>query len=202
MSTTIDASSPAGPALPITCALPAPFGSDARDSQAAVISSLRSGNECRLIVALLLASRALSPAERLIAAWLPCIIGMDERARLRQPLPNTASILTFIRKNLRAMLARFPLDVRGRWLMPASDDDITAVYAATLLLAQQGTVARPWVWKSLPPTEGFMIIGTTRMRTRDPQHARCLGHATLLDLHRPTEALQPTGRRHSLSAVG
>ena len=200
--TTSVLTAPSEPALPITHSLPIPFGSTARECHAAVINNVRTGNECQLIVALLRAGRALSPAERLVASWLPCIIGLDERAHLRQPLHNTAGILKFIRENLRAMLARFTLDVRGCWLTPASSDDITAVYAAALLLAQQGTVARPWIWNSLPPNDGFMIIGTTRMKTRDPQHARCLGHATLLDLYPPTKSRTVASEQQILSAVG
>ena len=101
---------------------------------------------------------------------------------------------------MRAMLDHFPLAVRGRWLAPASRDDITAVYAAAVLVAQRGTVARPWVWESLPPKDGFMIIGTTRMRARDPQHARCLGHATLRDLFLSTP--RPLSGKSQLSVAG
>lgn len=198
---TLSVQSPNELVLPVTCSLPIPFGSAAREGHAEMIASLRSADECQVIIALLSTGRSLSPAERLVASVLPCLVGIDERAHLRQPLPGAAAILKFLREIMRSMLARFTLDAPGRWLTPACSDDISAVYAAALLFAQQGIVARPWIWDSLPPSKEFMIIGTTRMRTRDPQHARCLGHATLLDLYPNTEPLRLPRIRHSLSAV-
>jgi hypothetical protein len=188
-------------ALPLTSDLPAPFGSAAREVHAETISSLQAGDECRLIASLLFSARELSPVERPLATWLPCIIGLDERSHLRQPLPNTAAILKFIRGNLRSMLIRFPLEGgRCRWLVPASAGDLTAVYAAALLLVQQGTVANPWIWGPLPPAGGFITIGTTRMQARLHRHPRSLGRTTLLDLYPHAEPMRLPKERLSAAS--
>ena len=160
-------------------ALPALSGSAARQLRAALLEALTIGDQLALARILGEAERTLPLAERVMACWAPCIIGLEERESAGAGMPGADSTLRSVREQIRAVLDRFPLPARTLWLVPVSPSDVTAAHLMALLLARRGVLARPWIW-AFPPREGrFMVVGTISAGDAYRDHPHVLGHATL-----------------------
>jgi hypothetical protein len=172
-------------ALPLSQALPPPFGSVAREVHRRVIAGLLAGDEGAVMRQLLESSRELSPAERPLACWLPCAVGTVERAQAGAPLPAAHAILKFVRENVRVMLAKFPLEARCLWLVPATSIDATAAHLVALHLARRGCLARPWLWSFTPRSGEYLVVETIPTGRGHGRHPHAAGHTSLIAEYQP-----------------
>ncbi len=165
--------------LEATRALPEPRTEQAIIIRARLIDALKTQNHGKVWELLLRCTWEVHPNDHLLAAWMPCMVAMEEFAAADKPMPKRADLEAFIREHVRGALGRLPPDDRPLWIIPVSDADTCAAYVAALVLSQKGRVARPWQWDKLPNAP-FMTIGGQTDPARFPAE-RSAGHLSVVD---------------------
>jgi len=88
------------------------------------------------------------------------VLGVATLAEHRVNAAGIDGLMRTIREQTRGELLHLPWEVSGRWLVPATSQDTTAVHISSLLLARSGSIARPWLWNIAPQPGRFLIVGT------------------------------------------
>ncbi|MBA3684277.1 MAG: MerR family transcriptional regulator [Planctomycetes bacterium] len=158
--------------------LPQPRSAQARDIRDRLIDALKIQNHGKTWELLLRATWEIHPNEQALAAWLPCVVAMDEFADAGKPLPKREDIEAFVIQHVRGALGRLPPNDRPLWIVPTSAADTCTAYVAALVLSQQGRDARPWQWEKLP-TAPFMTVGKQADPARFPAE-RNQGHLAVV----------------------
>ena len=145
----------------------------------AVLDHLGSRNEDALVRTIAEAAQVLSPAERPLACWVPCLLGLEEARCSGRPLACAATVALFIAVSARVALTRFPVVPRAPWLVGSSMIDQSAAHLIALLLARRGVSARPWWAPDLPRRGACLLVTTLDDTGLDVDDQRFLGTLSL-----------------------
>lgn len=156
-----------------------PFGGEAMRSHAAVMDHLESRNEDALVRTVAEAAHVLSPAERPLACWIPCLMGLEEARCSGRPLACASSVAFFIAVSVRVALTHFPVLPRAPWLVGSSMIDQSAAHLIALLLARRGVSAKPWWAPDLPRRGAYLLVTTLDEGELDVDDQRFLGTLSL-----------------------
>ncbi len=172
------ASAPPIPGMAERAALERSSGA-ARRSHAAVVAHLRTRNEQALVRTLADAADVLTPEERTMACWIPCLMGLEEANRAGRPFPCTAMVAHFIAVSARVALAQSRLRTPAPWLVGMTMIDQSAAHLVALLLVRRGISTRPWWAPDLPRRGPFLLVSTLAGEGLATGDSRCLGALSL-----------------------
>jgi hypothetical protein len=158
-----------------------PAPGHARRWRESIIGHVRRHDEGAVIRALAHAADVLSPAERICACWIPCLIGIEESRCRGRPFACAATVAHFIAVNARVALMHFPVRAHAPWLVGLSMTDQSAAHVLALLHARQGSAARPWWAPGLPRRGSYMMVSTLAVAWPAAQDRRCLGVLSLAE---------------------
>jgi hypothetical protein len=160
---------------------PQPFGGVAKRHHAALLGHLHRREECWVIREVVESSAVLSPTERPLACWIPCLIGMEQSRRAGRPFVAAPAIAHYIATSARLLLKHLPIRASATWLVGLTLPDQCAAYLIAILQIRRGLSVRPW-WAPNPPERGKYLEVTTLdsppMCLRDPH---CAGVQSLVD---------------------
>lgn len=160
---------------------PQPFGGVARRRHASLLGHLQRREECWVIREVVESSAVLSPSERPLACWIPCLIGMEQSRRAGRPFVSAPAIAHYIATSARLLLKHLPIRASATWLVGLTLPDQCAAYLIAILQIRRGLSVRPW-WAPKPPQRGKYLEVTTLdsppMCLRDPH---CTGAQSLVD---------------------
>ncbi len=174
-----------------------PRDAHARRWQEAIAEQLRAHNECALIRTLAHAADVLSPMQRIVACWIPCLMGIEAARCSGRPFACASTIAHFIAVNARVALMRFPARTHAPWLVGTSVTDQSAAHVIALLHARRGAAARPWWAPELPQRGSYVMVSTLAVAWPAARDRRCTGVLSLAD-----EALIAAGREQERMGAG
>lgn len=161
--------------------LPQPFGGVARCCHANLLGHLGNRDECGVARDIVDSSALLSPAERPLACWIPCLIGLEQSSRQGRPFVSAPAIAHYIATSSRLLLAHLPIHASATWLVGLTLPDQCAAYLIAILQIRRGLSVRPW-WAPTPPERGrYVEVSTLDGAGSCQGDPHCLGTTTLLD---------------------
>ncbi len=129
--------------LDALAALPPPFGGAAREFRAQLDHQLRRGTSAAVIERLFAANALLSPAERPMACWIPCLLGLEAWRRNGMTAPCAAPLLDFIGEHAKHQLSKLPPGIATTWLVGRDPHARCAARLLALLFMRRGLSATP-----------------------------------------------------------
>jgi hypothetical protein len=156
-----------------------PNAGPAERCRAGIIEQLQARNEHALIRTLASAADDLSSAERPMACWIPCLLGLDDARRRGRPFSCASMVAHFIAVSARVALTPFPVRPHAPWLVGMTVIDQSAAHLIALLLAERGVSARPWWAPDMPRRGTYLMVSTVADDGLPCDDERCLGALTL-----------------------
>jgi hypothetical protein len=161
-------------------ALPLPFGGEARAFREQLGHQLRSHATSAIIESLFAADALLSPAERPLACWIPCLLSLQAMHRDGEPDPYATVLLDFIGENARQQLSRLPPTIATTWLVGRDPYERCAARLLALLFMRRGVACYPWTSEAPPEFGRYLVAGMGAAGAVDGLPGNCLGVADLV----------------------
>lgn len=182
--------------------LPQPFGGAARAFREQLAHQLCSGASVAVIESMFAAEAELSPAERPLACWIPCLLGLESMRRHGRPDPIALPLLDFIAEHARQQLSKLPPSIATTWLVGRDRYEGCAARLLALLFMRRGISCYPWTSESPPKFGRFLLsrFGTDVPAGELP--ANCLGTADLLAVAQRNDALARAASLWGADQVG
>jgi hypothetical protein len=188
--------------LPAIEALPLPFGGAARALRGRLADQLRRGATAAIIESLFEANAMLSPAERPMACWIPCLLGLEAWRRVGCDDPCAAPIQEFIAANARLQLSRQPSGAAATWLVGAERHERCAAVLLAVLFMRRGVSCRPWTADGMPTSGCYLLAGIGAADPPGELPANCLGTVDLLAEAQRNDGLALAASQLSSQAAG
>jgi hypothetical protein len=166
--------------LPEIDALPLPFGSAACAVRERFAQQLRSGSSSAIIESLIAANLLLSPAERLVASWIPCLVALAGLRRDARPAPSAALLLHFISENARVQLSKLPPGIATTWLVGRDRYERCAARLLALLFMRRGRTFSTWAAEEPPKFACYLLAGIGAADAVGDLPANCQGTSDLI----------------------
>lgn len=141
-------------------ALDKPAGVLETKLQEELIEALEHRNTSHVKELLQRAFWSVRPADEVLTALIPTLMGLEELALAERPLAEDAEIRQLIKERSEQLLRRYRKgDQAERWVVPVADTDQALAAVTALILCLQGHQAQPWLAPTLPTTGGVLLAG-------------------------------------------
>jgi DNA-binding transcriptional MerR regulator len=141
-------------------ALDKPSGVLEAKLQEELIEALEQRNASHVKELLQRAFWSVRPADEVLTALIPTLMGLEELALAERPLAEDAEIRQLIKERCVQLLRRYrKSDQAERWVVPVSDTDQALAAVIALMLCLQGYQAQPWFQPDLPPIGLVLLAG-------------------------------------------
>jgi hypothetical protein len=168
-------------------ALPFPFGVAACALREQLAPQLCSGASSAVLEGVFDANALLSPQERPLACWIPCLLGLEAMHRSGRAAPCSAALLYFINENAKQQLSKLLPSIATTWLVGRDPYERGAAARPGVHAARNHLLPR--ISESPPRFGRYLVAGIGEPSPLGEVPANCLGMADLLAEARQNDAL-------------
>ena len=103
---------------------------------------------------------SVRPADEVLTALVPTLMGLEELALAERPLTEDAEVRQLIQERSLQLLRRFRRGEQAEvWVVPVVPTDQALATVTALILCLQGRQAQPWFDPGLPATGALVLAG-------------------------------------------
>jgi DNA-binding transcriptional MerR regulator len=141
-------------------ALEKPTGVLEAKLQEELVEALEQRNTSHVKELLQRAFWSVRPADEVLTALVPTLMGLEELALAERPLAEDAEVRQLIQERCLQLLRRFRRgDQAELWVIPVSKTDEALAAVTALILCLQGRQAQPWFEPSVPKVGALVLAG-------------------------------------------
>ncbi len=141
-------------------ALEKPTGLLEAKLQEEIVEALEQRNTSHVKELLQRAFWSVRPADEVLTALVPTLMGLEELALAERPLAEDAEVRQLIQERSLQLLRRFRRgDQAELWVIPVARTDEALAAVTALILCLQGRQAQPWFQQSVPMGGALVLAG-------------------------------------------
>ena len=124
---------------------------------------------------------SVRPADEVLTALVPTLMGLEELALAERPLAEDAEIRQLIKERSQQLLRRYRKgELADRWVVPVADSDQALAAVTALILCLQGIQAQPWFNPMLPTSGSVLLAGDHQDASAYKGDRRIMGRVSSL----------------------